>query len=294
VFSPDEQYLAYAAPVGLHIADLSKKTSSLIWENDLERLSLDQIIEIYIPLSWSADQNWLTVWVSGWESGWLGLASLSNLQIVPLSGCSGGEWSPVDPTLAMIVRYDGYLLCGGEQDGIYIVSMAADGIDEKRIYHDPEPSSLNESVGANYLSWSPDNTQLLFVQENESRHPARLMLVSPDGTEAKQLVEVPNGKILSPLWEHNSERVYYVEQVEDVSSVYEVHLATLNKRLIYSATSSDQLLSLSPDNQWLVLAPRNPFENTNLLLLNINGETTIPLRTNTPNAAIGWQHLEEK
>ncbi|MCB9420074.1 MAG: hypothetical protein H6667_09730 [Ardenticatenaceae bacterium] len=268
------------------------------WENELEGLSQDDPdITVYVPVSWSNDQEWLAIWVVKWEGGWMDLGSTSTTQLLPLSGCASISWSPTGSSFSMAIRYSGYLVCGGDDDGVYTVEIGQNGLEEKRVYHEELRLPLNGFPGASYLSRSPDNMQLLFIQEDDREPEARLMLINSDGTVITQLVELPIGMLYSPIWGDNSEYIYYVEQMQDTGSVYEIDTSTFEKRLIYSltdVTDSWSWLSLSPDGNWLALTNHPLYDDVvvnSLILISIHDNTVIEIATNTVGGALGWQEI---
>lgn len=294
VFSPDGHFLAYMEEQGLFIADLSNNTRSLLWENDLERINQDPPdITLYVPVSWSADQDWLVIWIGWWEGGRLALGSITSKTIFPLSGCSDTSWSPNGATLGMVVRYSGYLLCGGDNDGIYVVETTEGEVEEKLIYQEPSLSSPpTELSGAAFLQWSPDR-HLIFVQESENQPQSSLILLSPDGTEISTLVGLPTGRLLSPIWSDDSKRVYFIEYIEDTYTVYEFVIGSFEKRLLFSTTSPVQLLLLSPDGDWLMMGNRNSSAYSDIYLINLDSNAVVQIPSETINGAIGWQKNDE-
>ncbi len=298
VFSPDGQKLAFRDHEGLKIVDLQTDQLSVMWLNDLEYY---EDTTIYNPLSWSPDQDWLLLWISGWEAGWLAVGSLTSKEIYLLSGCDpDASWSPDAVQFAMVVRYDVYSGCGGEQDGVYVVSLADNIPLEQHIYADDtfaEPSGLS---GATSVAWSPDNEWIAFVRESEAAPQAQLLLMTPDGSEVKVVAEVGNGRILSPVWSPDSDLLYYVAAEPDGSrSVYELNPGTLDKRNLYALTEDAELLDISPDGKWLVLGARfygndMSYNDQTIILNAVTGET-IKIAKGNPNKAIipiGWQRLE--
>lgn len=294
VFSPDGHSLAYMEEKGLFIADLPNNTRSLLWENDLEKINQDPPdITLYVPVSWSADQDWLVIWTSWWEGGRLALGSITSKNIFPLSGCSDTSWSPNGATLGMVVRYSGYLLCGGDNDGIYVVETTEGEIEEKLIYQESSLSSPPTGLsGAAFIQWSPDG-HLMFVQENENLPQSSLILLSPDGTEINTLVDLPTGRLLSPIWSNDSKRVYFIENIEDTYTAYEFVIDSFEKRLLFSTTSPVQLLLLSPDGDWLMMGNRNSSAYSDIYLVNLGSNAVVQIASDTINGAIGWQKNDE-
>lgn len=298
VFSPDGQKLAYRDHEGLKIVDLQTDQLSVMWLNDLEYY---EDTTIYNPLSWSPDQNWLLLWIGGWEGGWLAVGSLISKEIHLLSGCyPDTSWSPSADEFAMVVRYDAYSGCGGEEDGVYVVSLAENAPSEQRIFADSTFALSKGLNGAASVAWSPDNQWIMFVRESETAPQAQLMLTTPDGSEVKVLAEVPNGRILAPIWSPDSNRIYYVAVESSGSqSVNEINPVSLEKRNLYEVAEDDEILDISPDGQWLVLGTSYYHDNytnyTNqITILNVATGETVKIGSGTASTKffpIGWQRL---
>jgi hypothetical protein len=284
--------LAYTDITGLHILDLATLRDVGVWENEYVYRDGDSPnITIYKTDRWSADQEWLTVWIGKWEGGWIEVGSLMTGNHYPILGCSYTAWSPLETRLAMAVRYNGYLGCGGEIDGLYTVDPSPSGIEEQKMYAEPLPESNFGKTGVGEVSWSPDGSQILYVQDDSELSEARLMLISANGMAVQILNTVEDGRILSPIWARDGAYIYFVEQLE-VSTVYALEMATGEKRPIYTDQTQVALQSLSPDETWLVVANANQYESADLALVSLYSEMVIDIPTETMNGWIGWQSLE--
>jgi Tol biopolymer transport system component len=173
----------------------------------------------------------------------------------------------------------------------YTVDPSPSGIEEQKIYAEPLPESNFGKTGVGEVSWSPDGSQILYVQDDSELSEARLMLIPANSTAVQILNTVEDGRILSPIWARDGAYIYFGEQL-DVSTIYALEMATGEKRPIYTDQTQVALQSLSPDETWLVVANANQYESADLALVSLYSEMVIDIPTETMNGWIGWQSLE--
>jgi Tol biopolymer transport system component len=239
----------------------------------------------------------MLVWIGYWEGGRMVLVSTATQEVHELSGCRpDASWLPNGQAFAMAVEYSGYLGCG-EQDGIYIVSAAGGIVSEERIYFDPASTDPADGAGSSSVSWSPTGDWITFVQTyytpDFDDSESRLMLVRPDGTEARTLASTQDGRIITPVWTGDGGTIYYAIWSRDGSHIYRAHIHSAEATLLHKSPDRERLISLSPDGQWLVFGQdTSSYEHMDLKVLNLRDDGVIPIAHVGPTPFIGWERID--
>ncbi len=261
---PDSQQFTYAVEKDIYLFDLEDSVSS-------KYLSLPGRVHDH---QWSPDGHWLAI-VSGLsdetgsapggESDRFDLYDVETNRLIPVVSKLGGSrinWSPDSQWFAF--SHDSSNL------GLYVSSIN-------------DLVSIQLSSGLSFASWSPDGQWLAFTTQMGS---GNLYSWNPDTLSTELLLE-GHGRVSQPIWSPDSRYLAIALNAEEESNllVVDVNNKTTSTLLMGPKPVPQpgparwplEMLSWSPDGQWILFEASGEDNRTFSIVNHTNGESFVVL-----------------
>ncbi len=129
----------------------------------------------------------------------------------------------------------------------------------------------NDSFDNSHLSWSPDNSKILYFGEG-------LFIINPDGTNKINLTKELNKSISYGLWSPDGTKILFIGEAQNPSIEYKLYTIKLDMtglKEIFSTNIPIASLSWSPDGKIITFTNASIFDNVvpgDILKINEKGE----------------------
>lgn len=113
--------------------------------------------------------------------------------------------------------------------------------------------------GVSVVRWSPDGTGLVFAKARGGDENAQLFWLSPDGAQIKELTNDPKIRHNFGGWSHDGKKISYGsnKRNKDYFDIYVMDLASGREELVYQQDGSNNPVTWSFDDRFLVVSHSN-------------------------------------
>jgi Tol biopolymer transport system component len=145
-----------------------------------------------------------------------------------------------------------------------------------------DPINLtNDSVNNASPVWSPDGTQIAFIQQDASGTETSVYVMRSDGSEAHSLVDGP-GSELQPAWSPDGDVIAYVSASDGSPDIRVINSDGSNDQLLIDREGVTEYPEWSPDGTQIAFASDNG-TNREIFVMNADGSGVRALTEDSAN-----------
>jgi hypothetical protein len=260
----NDNHLAFSDQEGLKIYNIQTRAMTLLKSHTQQPFVL-QRISFYFSSKWSPDSKWLWMRNQHYEDAPPTLFNIISGTEYSFSSCTSDiDWSADSQTFVTTVFYSGYYGCGAD-NGVFVANITADNLAIEKVYSEgKEGGVLIDAI----LNWS--GNKIVFVQKTFQNDPTLYRLLLWD-TVTKQIKELDSGshKITTPKWSVDGDMLFYIGQIGQEIGLISLDLRTFEKKIISNLAETIEITSVLSEPDWLLLRIINDYPNfDNLLLIN--------------------------